>query len=137
MVGVEAPSGYIGRAALIGAALATLSVAGLELLSLPHAHDATAHLLTMIATLYVGFALASGKTSAIVTQSIGAAGFIALALAGQWISPWFLLTGLVLHGFWDAVFHHRATAGAKPVWYAPFCASYDWILAAWVALRLL
>jgi RsiW-degrading membrane proteinase PrsW (M82 family) len=125
------------RAALIGAALAVLSVIGLEMLPTPLNRDAATHLLTLIAALYVGFALAGGYTRAIIIQSIGASGFIAMALAGQWLSPWFLLAGLVLHGFWDIVFDRRASAGVKPIWYAAFCASYDWILAGWVALRLL
>lgn len=104
---------------------------------MPRARDATVLLLTIIATLYVGFALASQHVRAILIQSLGASVFVALALAGQWISPLYLLVGLVMHGLWDIIFHHRVSAGAKPVWYAPFCASYDWILAAWVGMRLL
>lgn len=105
----------------------------LALLPPQWARGATANLLTLIAAIYVGFALASEDQLALFRQAAGCALFLALALLGLWLSWWFLVAGLALHGGWDVLHHGERGQGVIPRWYVPFCAAYDWVLALFVA----
>ncbi len=61
--------------------------------------------------------------------------FLLLAVAGWFVSPWFLVAGLFGHGLaWD-LWHLRG-AGVVPVWYALACAIVDVGLGAYVATRV-
>lgn len=122
---------------LIGALLAAATCAALWPLDEPLARGVVSHLLTLIAAIYVGFALASQGKLALWVQVGGCAGFVALALAGLWKGWLWLVLGLALHGVWDFVHHGERGQGVVPVWYVPACASYDWVLAAFVALRFM
>ena len=93
-------------------------------------------LLTLIAAVYVGFALQGA--SGVGLELAAAAGFVVLALSGLWLSPWFIVVGLALHGVWDLL-HHGNVKVVKtriPQGYVPFCVSYNWLLALFLGLRL-
>ena len=61
-----------------------------------------------------------------------------MAAAGLWISPWILIVGLFLHGFWDIAHHNQTFKLVKiPKWYIPFCATYDWTIAAYLIYLLI
>ena len=124
--------GTRGAAIGLGLALATATILAL----LPHAwaRGATANLLTLIAAIYVGFSLASGGRLGLVKQAAGCAFFVVLALLGLWVSWWFLVAGLALHGGWDWLHHGERGKETVPGWYVPFCAVYDWTLAILVAV---
>ena len=123
------------RGAAVGLGLALVTAAVLALLPHEWARGATANL-TLIAAIYVGFSLASAGRLALVKQAAGCAVFVALALLGLWVSWWFLVAGLALHGGWDFLHHGERGKGVVPWWYVPFCAAYDWALAVFVALFL-
>lgn len=96
-------------------------------------------LLTLIAAIYIGFALQDSATSGVGFELTAAAGFTLLALMGLWISPWLIVVGLCLHGVWD-ILHHQGVGVIKtkvPQGYIPFCASYDWLLAFFLGVRLI
>lgn len=123
------------RSIAIGLLLAAVTAIFLALLPDDWARGAAANLLTLIAAIYVGFALASHGRLNLIRQVAGCAGFVALALAGLWFSWWFIVAGLALHGLWDYLHHGDHGHGVVPRWYVPFCAWYDWAVAAFVAVR--
>lgn len=95
-------------------------------------------LLTLIAAVYIVFALQNRLAAGVGLELIGVVSFTLLALAGLWASPWFIVVGLVLHGVWD-VLHHNGWDVVKtkvPQGYIPFCAGYDWLLALFLGVRL-
>ena len=120
------------RPATIGAVLALSSLPAHLLLPVSASHEAAAVVLTLVAGIYVGFALQDGRAGAIITEGVVASGFIAAALAGLWVSVWAIPAAYVLHGLWD-VAHHRTVTTAMPGWYVPFCAVFDWVFAAGLA----
>lgn len=122
---------------LIGALLAAATCAGLWSLDEEMARGVVSHLLTLIAAIYVGFGLAAQGKRALVVQVAACAFFVALALAGLWHGWLWLVLGLVLHGAWDFVHHGDRGHGVVPAWYVPACAAYDWVVAAFVALRFM
>jgi hypothetical protein len=122
------------RETLLGLGLAVTTCIGLALLPAAWARGAAANLLTLIAAIYVGFALASQGRLPLTKQVIGCAFFVTLALLGMWLNWWFLIVGLALHGGWDYLHQGKAGHGVVPAWYIPFCAIYDWMVALFLAL---
>ena len=122
------------RDVLIGTGIAVVTCVVLAFLPEEWARGAVANLLTLIGAIYVGFALASEGKLNIFKQILGCAFFVTLALLGLWISWWFLVAGLALHGVWDYLHHGEHGHGVVPRWYVPFCAFYDWWVALFVAL---
>jgi len=117
----------------LGAAIVTISfhqtlgeAKGLELSSF---------LLVMIGSAYFGFALSSHSKRARIIEIIVASAFVLIAIYGLWVSPWILIAGLFLHGVWDLAHHNNVFNLAEiPKWYVPFCASYDWAMAIYLAI---
>ncbi|MEF8792637.1 DUF6010 family protein [Thiohalorhabdus sp.] len=124
-----------GQAAglLLGAAIGGV----LAFLTEEVARAAAANLLTLIAAIYLGFGLASGKPEKVLVQGLGAGAFFALAVLGLWLSTWWIVAGLVLHGLWDLGHHGREGAVREiPEAYPLFCAFFDWGLALGLVLRI-
>jgi hypothetical protein len=86
--------------------------------------------LTMIGSIYMGFAFADGRLLVVILELSVATVFIVLALLGLWIGPMFIAVGLVLHGLWDLAHHPRGITTRLPNWYPPFCAAFDFVFAA-------
>lgn len=114
-----------------GLALATLPLHAV----LPHQMSVAlaALMLAAIGAIYVGFALRDGRTRAIATEIIVAALFFVAATIGLTVEPWAIPVACFAHGLWDAA-HHRHVDTAMPRWCIPFCALYDWVFAAGLAL---
>jgi hypothetical protein len=89
-------------------------------------------ILTLVAGIYVGFAIQDGRPGIIATEAGVALVFAACALLGLWVTAWAVPAAVALHGFWDLA-HHRRVTTAMPRWYVPFCAIYDWVFAAGLA----
>jgi hypothetical protein len=86
-------------------------------------------LLTLIAAVYIGFAVADGRPKVIAVESTVAGAFVLLAAAGVTGSAWLLVLGYVGHGlkdFWQERRHYVASTR----WWPPFCATVDWLVAA-------
>lgn len=126
--------GKMMREALVGSGFALVTCLFLALLPEEWARGAASNLLTLIAAIYVGFAIASKGQLNIPKQVAGCAFFVTLALLGLWLSLWFLVAGLALHGVWDCLHHGEHGHGVVPRWYVPFCAVYDWVVALFIAL---
>jgi hypothetical protein len=122
------------REPLIGFGLAVATCIVLSMLSAELSRDVTAILLTLIASIYIGFSLASNGQLPLIKQIIDCAFFITLALLGMWLSWWFLVAGLGLHGVWDYLHHGKYGQGIIPRWYATFCLVYDWVVALFIAI---
>jgi hypothetical protein len=123
-------------AVCFGIALAVATFLGLMWLPTELARGAVSILLTLIAAIYMGFALASHGRLSVKKQVCACAVFVLLALLGLGYSGWFSVMGLGLHGGWDLLHHRERGHGVIPGWYPHFCAVYDWGLALFVALGL-
>ncbi len=96
---------------------------------------ATLHALyiAFIAAVYIGFAVADGRTSVIVVEATIAAAFLVLAMVGVTASAWLLVVGYAAHGVKD-LWQHRTQFVAATRWWPPFCATIDFLVAAVLAV---
>ena len=123
-------------AALVGLVLALAVSAYAAALGLDRDRAFYPVVLIVIALLYVLFAAMAGSPRLVLTESIIATAFIAVASVGFKRSLWLVAAGLAAHGVQD-IFHLRVVANAgAPSWWPEFCATYD-IVAAGVLSWLL
>ena len=85
--------------------------------------------LTLIAAVYIGFAVADGRPKIIATESVVTFAFVIVAAAAVTGSPWLLVAGMVGHGLKD-LWQHRSHFVANTRWWPPFCLVVDWVVAA-------
>ena len=125
------------RAVGIGVVLAILTLLTLSQIDRQMTLELTTMLLVLIAAIYVGFALSDGRPRELAIEIVGAGGFVLMALLGLWVSPYWLVAGLFLHGIWDVL--HRPTGIQTQVnrWYPPLCLVYDWLIAGYLLVWLL
>jgi hypothetical protein len=128
---------FRGRAGGVGAVLAALSGALIFLLPHDMAREFLAIVMTLIGAAYFGFAFSQRDRRAAVIEVVVASAFVMIALLGLWVSVWFIVGGLFLHGVWDLMHHRHGGLAAIPAWYIPFCVWYDWLAAAIVAVWML
>lgn len=119
-----------GGAALVGIALSLATLPLHFFLDARRSVDISAVVVAVIGAIYVGFALQRGSIKQIAVESVIAAIFVGVALAGLWWNPWVIPAGYVAHGLWDAFHHGRSHDLVEiPHWYPPFCAAFDWLYA--------
>ena len=92
--------------------------------------------LVLIASVYIGFAVADGRPKVIVAESIVASVFIVVAAVALTGSVWLIVVGLVAHGLKD-LWQHRRQFVVNTRWWPPFCVVVDWIAAALIAVAIL
>ena len=92
--------------------------------------------LVVIAPVYIGFAVADGRTRVIVSETGVAAAFIVVAAAAITASPWLLVVGLAGHGLKD-LWQHRTQFVANTRWWPPFCMVVDFVVATVIAIEIL
>ena len=85
--------------------------------------------LVVIASVYVGFAVADGRAKIIAVESSVTFAFVVVAAAAVTGSPWLLVAGMVGHGLKD-LWQHRSHFVANTRWWPPFCMVVDWVVAA-------
>jgi hypothetical protein len=85
--------------------------------------------LTLIAAVYIGFAVADGRPRVIAVETVVAAVFVVVGAAGVTGPAWLLVAGFVGHGFKD-LWQHRAQFVANTRWWPPFCLVIDFVAAA-------
>ena len=83
----------------------------------------------MIASIYVGFAVADGRPRVIAVESSVTFAFVVVAAAAVTGSPWLLVAGMAGHGLKD-LWQHRSHFVANTRWWPPFCMVVDWVAAA-------
>jgi hypothetical protein len=89
----------------------------------------------VIASIYVGFAVADGRTKVIVVESGVTLTFVVLAASAITGSPWLLVVGLIGHGLKD-LWQHRTHFVANTHWWPPFCMVVDWVVAAIIIIEI-
>jgi hypothetical protein len=92
--------------------------------------------LVLIASIYIGFAIADGRPAVIAVESSVATVFVIVAAAAVTGTPWLLVLGLTGHGFKD-LWQHRRHFVANTRWWPPFCLVVDWIAAAAIAIEII
>ena len=92
--------------------------------------------IALIAAVYVGFAVADGRTKVIVVETTIAPVFLVVALVGITASAWVLVAGYAAHGAKD-LWQHRTQFVAGTRWWPPFCATIDFIVAAVIAVEII
>jgi hypothetical protein len=107
-----------------------------SLLSADIAFGLLAILLGMIASVYLGYALADGRLRAFQVEYVGMVAFAALAtVALARHSALLLALGYLGHGLWDLLHHRREVEVHMPRWYVPVCLGYDTVVAIYVLIR--
>jgi hypothetical protein len=96
---------------------------------------ATVHALsiTLIASVYIGFAVADGRPRIIAVVVAGL--FVVLAATAVTAPPWLLVLGYAGHGikdFWQERTHYVANTR----WWPPFCATVDWLVAVILIVQI-
>ena len=86
-------------------------------------------LLSLIAAVYIGFAVADGRPRVIAVESVVTGVFLVFAAAGVTATVWLLVAGYALHGLKD-FWQERRRYVANTRWWPPFCAAVDWLVAA-------
>lgn len=127
------PHLHVSRPWLTGSLLAVVTLP----LHLPVSHAESvltaALVLTLIAGIYIGFALMDGRIRWLIVEAIVAMLFVSAAVTGVQHWQWTIPIAYAVHGCWDWA-HHRTIKTKLPRWYIPFCAIYDWVAAAGLAL---
>jgi len=91
--------------------------------------------LTVIASVYIGFAVADGRWKVIAVESGVAMAFVVVAAAGVTGPAWLLAFGLAAHGLKDAWQQRRQyVSGTR--WWPPFCAAVDWVVALVIGIEI-
>ena len=90
--------------------------------------------LVLLASVYVGLAVADGRTVVVATEIAITSAFVIVAtLAIK--SPWLGVIALVAHGIKD-LWQHRTHFVANTRWWPPFCLIVDFVAAAVIAVLL-
>ena len=92
--------------------------------------------LLIIASVYIGFAVADGRPRVIIAEVLVASAFVVLGAVAIVASPWFVVAGLIAHGLKD-LWQHRRQFVANTRWWPPFCLVVDAVAAALTAVLLL
>jgi hypothetical protein len=106
-------------------------------LSLPWLDPATVYALglTLIAAVYLGFAVADGRRHVLAVEAGVASVFVVVAAIGVTGPLWVIVAGLAAHGLKD-LWQHRTGFVSGTRWWPPFCAAVDWVAACLVAVAI-
>jgi len=91
--------------------------------------------LTLIAAVYLGFAVADGRRHVLAVETGVAAVFVVVAAAAVSGTAWLIVAGLAGHGVKD-LWQHRTGFVAGTRWWPPFCATVDFVAAALIAVAI-
>jgi hypothetical protein len=92
--------------------------------------------LAVIASVYIGFAVADGRRAVLAVESGVTGLFVIVAAAAITGTPWLLVVGFVGHGLKD-LWQHRRQFVANTRWWPPFCLVVDWVVAAIIAVEII
>ena len=84
--------------------------------------------ISLIAAVYIGFAVADGRPKVIAVEAIVAAAFVLVAAMAVTATAWLLVLGYAGHGLKD-YWQHRRQYVVNTRWWPPFCAAVDWLVA--------
>ena len=92
--------------------------------------------IVLIASVYIGFAVADGRRTVLAVESTVVGVFVIVAAVAVTGSPWLLVVGLAGHGVKD-LWQHRRQFVANTRWWPPFCLVVDWIAATIIAVEII
>jgi hypothetical protein len=92
--------------------------------------------ISLIASVYIGFAVADGRPRVIAIETGVAAAFVLIASIAVTESPWLLVAAYAGHGFKD-LWQHRSHLVRGTRWWPPFCATIDWLVASIIVLEII
>ena len=94
-------------------------------------------LMMPIATYYILFAVIGSSTPALISESLTAGVFLALAAAGFKKNLWLVVAALAGHGVFDFFHHLLIQNPGVPVWWPGFCLSFDVLAGGFLAMLLM
>jgi hypothetical protein len=117
---------------LAGTVLGLAVCLALSLLEPRRAVELLALVLAATASVYIGAALAEGRSDHLVMEVAIFIPVLLAAVAGLWHSTPWLAFGFLLHGAWD-FFHHPRPVGAQvgPN-FPPLCITFDAVVGVFV-----
>lgn len=92
--------------------------------------------LAVIASVYIGFAVADGRTRVQLVELGLAAAFLVVAATAVTGSAWIVVGGLAAHGLKD-LWQHKSQFVRHTRWWPSFCATVDFVAAAIIAVTIL
>lgn len=100
--------------------------------------SATLHAMyiSLIAAIYIGFAVADGRPKVIAVEAAVASAFVLIAAVAVTSTAWLLVLGYAGHGLKD-YWQHRRQYVANTRWWPPFCAAVDWLVAVVLIVAIL
>jgi hypothetical protein len=134
-VHTSAPTRWAAPAVLSGIGFGALQVAAPVALSWVAPATVQSLALTMIAGVYIGFAVADGRPRVIAVEATAVAVFVVLAAIAVTSSPWVLVAAYAAHGAKDA-WQSRTQFVANTRWWPPFCAAVDWFVAVALVIEI-
>jgi hypothetical protein len=96
------------------------------------AFDLLALLLAFTGGIYYGAALHGGGRGRVAFEGALGGVLVLLGFLSLAWSPLWMAAGYALHGLWDLMHHTGAVKHGVRRWFPPFCASWDWIIAAMI-----
>jgi hypothetical protein len=93
-------------------------------------------MVTMIAGVYIGFAVADGRTKVIIAESAVVVAFVTVAAIAVTATAWLVVALYVAHGIKD-LWQHRTQFVRGTRWWPPFCLAVDFAVAGIIAAQLL
>jgi hypothetical protein len=94
-------------------------------------------LVIVVASYYVLFAAMGSSMPALVLESVIAAAFLALAVAGFKKSLWIVVAALAGHGVFDFFHHLFIRNPGVPAWWPGFCLGFDVLAGGFLAMLLM
>lgn len=93
--------------------------------------------LIVIASYYLLFAAIAGSAHTAAVEVLGMSVFMAVAVLGFKLSPWWLVLGLFSHGVFDFTRGTFIDNAGVPPWWPGFCLSIDVVLSVVLGLLLI
>lgn len=91
--------------------------------------------ISLIAAVYIGFAVADGRRHVLAVETAVASAFVLVAAVAMTGTPWLIVAGLAGHGVKD-LWQHRTGFVDGTRWWPPFCATVDFVAAGLIAAAL-
>ena len=130
------PRKHFWPVGISGVAIAILFALALALLPKEFAEDALIAVTGLLGGVYFGVGLSSASVKNMAMNFAMATIFLALALAGAWVSPMFFALAFFMHAAWDFIIDHPKMLN-EPIaqWYMPICIGADIFLGAFILIR--
>lgn len=121
---------------IIGMLLAVVTCVTVTVVGLDRGRSFYPVVMIVIASYYCLFAVMGGSRPALWLDGAIALLFAGAAVIGFRTTLWLVAAALAAHGAMDLVHHHLVANAGVPSWWPGFCAAFDIIAAAYLALRL-